>query len=154
MKPRFSNISALFSAAALATLLLTSTANAESDAPRPNLNPGLWAYTSTMTFDADMPFPDQTESTQECVTAEDLERGNPFMDLGEECTVTEQDLRADGMDYTMVCRGPDGGEVSMQTSMVFNGDTASGTMRTELNLPIGPVQATISIQGERVGDCD
>lgn len=144
----------LFSAAAITALLLASTVNGESDAPRPNLNPGLWTYTSTMTFDADMPFPDQTETTQECVTAEDLDRGNPFMDLGEECTVIEQDLRADGMDYTMVCRGPDGGEVSMQTSMAFNGDSANGTMRTELDLPIGPVQATISIQGERTGDCE
>jgi hypothetical protein len=140
--------------ATAAALLASSIALSDEAPPRPNLNPGLWAYTSTMTFDAEMPFPDQTETTQECVTEEDLARGNPFMDLGDECTVTEQDLRADGMDYTMVCSGPDGGEVSMQTSMSFNGDTASGSMRTALELPIGPVQATISIEGERLGDCE
>lgn len=134
-------------------LSIASTALADEPV-RPNLNPGLWQYTSTMSFDADLPFPEQVETSQECVTDEDLDRGNPFMDLGPDCNVTEQDLRADGMDYTMVCTGPDGGSVSMHTSMRFNGDRASGTMHTALELPIGPVQATIHIEGERLGDCD
>lgn len=119
----------------------------------PNINPGNWQYDSTMSFDSEMPIPDQQNSSTECVTAEDVAEGDAFINDMDGCEITHRDLRSDGMDYAMECQSPDGTAVNMEASMQFNGDTASGTINGDMESPMGPVKMTIQMEGKRLGDC-
>lgn len=135
-------------AAALA-LGLAATTFAQS----PNIEPGLWKYDNTMTFSGDVPIPDQNQTSEECVTAEDIADGDAFLDDVDECEITHKDLREDGMDYSMVCTQPDGSQMTMDAEMAFAGTTATGTINGNMETPMGAMQMTISVSGERIGDC-
>jgi len=137
----------VFTAAAL--LIMGTAAIAES----PNLEPGMWEYHNKMSFQSDVPIPDQEHTNQECVTLEDIERGDAFLEDVEECDITRQDIRSDGMDYSMVCRGPDGTEMTMNANMNFHGDSADGIITGEMETPMGPMEMTIEMSGQRIGDC-
>jgi hypothetical protein len=135
--------------AAAGLLAVGASALAET----PNLEPGMWEYHNKMSFQSDFPIPDQEHTNQECVTLEDIERGDAFLEDVEECDITRQDIRSDGMDYSMVCRGPDGTEMTMTATMHFHGDTANGTITGQMETPMGPMQMTIEMNGRRIGDC-
>ncbi|HSP00620.1 MAG TPA: DUF3617 domain-containing protein [Thioalkalivibrio sp.] len=120
-------------------------------AVEPNIEPGQWEYTNVTTFEG-VPMPDQTHSAQECVTAEDIKKGEAFLEEAEECQVTNMDMRRDGMTYTMVCT-QQGMEMHMDADMRFGGDTVNGTMRTRMDTPMGPMNMNMKIQGRRIGDC-
>ena len=135
--------------AAASLLILGTSVVAET----PNLEPGMWEYHNKMSFQSDFPIPDQEHTNQECVTLEDIERGDAFLDDAEECEITRQDMRSDGMDYSMTCRGPDGTEMTMDATMQFDGDTATGTITGEMETPMGPMQMSIDMTGRRIGDC-
>lgn len=122
-------------------------------ADTPNLEPGMWEYQNKMSFDSEFPIPDQEQTNQECLTLDDIKRGDAFLDDVDECDVTRQDIRSDGMDYSMICRGPDGTEMRMDASMQFNGDTATGTITGEMETPMGPMSMSIEMNGRRIGDC-
>ncbi len=135
----------------VAASLLAFGASALADTP--NIDPGMWEYHNKMSFQSDIPIPDQEHTNQECVTHEDIERGDAFLEDVEECEITHQDIRSDGMDYSMICRGPDGTEMTMDATMQFNGDTANGTISGEMETPMGPMQMSIEMSGSRIGDC-
>lgn len=136
-----------------AALLLGMTFSVAAEV-EPNLNPGMWEYTNTMTFDsAEFPIPDQTETSTECLTEEEIQRGDAFMEDMDGCEVTRRDMRADGMDYAMECRSPDGTQVDMTATMEFNGDSASGVVTGDMQTPMGPMSMRIQIEGRRIGDC-
>jgi len=136
---------------AAGTLLIgLSTAAVAED---PNINPGSWQYDTTMSFESEMPIPDQQNTSTECVTAEDVAEGDAFINDMDGCEVTHRDMRSDGMDYAMECQSPDGTVVNMEASMQFNGDTASGTINGDMASPMGPVKMVIEMEGKRVGDC-
>ncbi len=122
-------------------------------AEEPNIEPGMWEYNSTMSFEGDMPIPDQSETTSECVTIEDVREGDAFIEDMEGCEMTHRDMRRDGMDYAMECEAPDGTAVNMEASMQFNGDTATGTITGDMETPMGPMQMTIDLEGRRIGEC-
>ena len=122
-------------------------------AEEPNINPGSWQYDSTMSFQSEMPIPDQQNSSTECVTAEDVAQGDAFVNDMDGCEITHRDMRRDGMDYAMECQSPDGTVVTMDASMKFNGDTASGTINGDMESPMGPVKMVIQMEGKRLGDC-
>lgn len=126
---------------------------ASAIAETPNLEPGMWEYHNKMSFQSDFPIPDQEHTNQECVTHEDIERGDAFLDDVEECEITHQDIRRDGMDYAMICRGPDGTEMTMDATMHFHGDSANGTISGQMETPMGPMEMSIEMSGQRVGDC-
>ena len=138
--------------AAALFLGMTFSAIAEVE---PNINPGMWENTSTMTFDSEFPIPDQTETHTECLTEEEIKSGDAFMEMEDldECEITHRDMRADGMDYAVSCVGPDGTRVDMNASMEFNGDTAGGVITGDMETPMGPIQMNIRIEGRRIGDC-
>jgi hypothetical protein len=140
---------ARFAAAALIAGLSVSSALAET----PNINPGMWEYNSTISFQSEFPIPDQTDTTRECVTEEDIREGDAFIEEMEGCEMTRQDLRRDGMDYVMECSAPDGTAVTMRATMDFNGDSASGTITGDMETPMGPMTMNIRLEGRRVGDC-
>src|SRR5690625_7967502 len=96
-----------------AVMILTAAAVAVAD-ETPNINPGLWKHDTTMTFMGDFPIPDQKQSEEQCVTAEEIAKGGNFLDdVGEECAISRQEIHRDGMILAMTCA-----QQGMQVSMI------------------------------------
>ncbi|MDX1625342.1 MAG: DUF3617 family protein [Wenzhouxiangellaceae bacterium] len=135
---------------ALAGLTMATAAVAED----PNIEPGMWETTSTVTIQSDQfPIPPQTNTTSNCVSADDIQEGQAFMEDNEECQFTDKDIRADGMTYTMTCATPDGGAVTMNAEMSFDGDTMSGVVDGDMETPMGVMKMHVEMDGRRTGDC-
>jgi hypothetical protein len=120
-------------------------------ADQPNVQPGQWEFTSTTSFTG-MPMPEQTLSSSECVTAEDISEGFAFDVDVENCEIQNMDKRPDGMNYTMVCR-QEGMEMVMEAELRFMGDRTEGTMDARTMTPMGPMNMRTVLEGRRVGDC-
>jgi hypothetical protein len=43
--------------------------------------------------------------------------------------------------------------MTMTASMAFNGDTMEGTVKGEMESPMGPMQMNVTMSGRRLGDC-
>jgi hypothetical protein len=121
-------------------------------AVEPNIQPGEWELNSVTTFPG-TPMPEQRESSRECVTADDVARGFAFEVDVEGCEITDQEMRADGMTYSMTCRGEEGFDMIMDAEMRFMGDRTEGTMEAQMLTPMGPMQMQMRLEGHRVGDC-
>ena len=135
---------------ALALAGLAGTALADD----PNIEPGMWETTSTVTLNSpQFSLPPQTQSTSDCVTAEDVAQGDAFLEDNEECEITEKDIRSDGMNYTMTCNNPDGTSMTMNAEMSFDGDTMSGTVDGQMESAMGSMTMEVEVSGRRTGDC-
>ena len=120
-------------------------------ASEPNIEPGLWEYNNVMRAEG-IPMPEQRTSNQECVTREDVERGAAFVEDAEDCEVSDLNLTRDRGSYTMVCV-QEGVQVNMDVDMRFGGNTMEGTIRMDLESPMGPMRMNMEISGRRTGDC-
>ncbi len=138
--------------AAVAIALIFSTiAGAEVE---PDINFGQWENRSTTTIEmAQFSMPPNTVSSVDCVTKEDFEEGRAFMSEMEDCSLISEDIRSDGADFNMVCNQPEMGELTLNMSMNFAGDSMSGRITGEMDGPMGPTTIRIDIAGERIGDC-
>lgn len=121
-------------------------------AAQPNLNPGQWQYETTTVFEGDMPIPDQTDTTTDCLTQEKLDEQDLLQDFGEACDVVEQDIRDDGMDFSVRC-SVEGQETNMNGNMNFNGNSAEGTISVQAETPMGLMAMRMEMSGSRIGDC-
>jgi hypothetical protein len=120
----------------------------------PNIKPGMWETTSTMTMkSAQFPMPPHTQTVSECVTEEKVSEGQAFLEQDGDCTVSRKDLRADGMDYTMTCMRGEEGTLTMNASMRFNGDTMSGSIEGNMESPMGEMIMNMELSGRRTGSC-
>ncbi|MGB0514918.1 MAG: DUF3617 domain-containing protein [Wenzhouxiangellaceae bacterium] len=120
----------------------------------PNINPGMWETTSTVTLEsAQFSMPPRTETNSECLTAEKIAEGQAFLEDNDDCEFSNKDLRPDGMDYTMTCNSPDGGTVKMNATMNFDGDTMTGTVDGSMESPMGEMTMKVELSGQRTGDC-
>ncbi|WP_019626391.1 DUF3617 family protein [Thioalkalivibrio sp. ALJT] len=135
--------------AALPLVALPLAAQAET----PNLQPGLWENHTTMTMEGMGNMPDQTETTTECITQEEIDMGENIIEAPEGCTLDQMDMSAERMDYTMSCPGPQGNQMQMHGNMRFLGGRAEGEMTSEMDTPMGTVNVRVEMRGERVGDC-
>ncbi|NKI34989.1 DUF3617 domain-containing protein [Wenzhouxiangella sp. XN79A] len=135
---------------ALAIAGLSTTALADD----PNIEPGMWETTSTVTLDSpQFSLPPQTQSSSDCVTAEDVAQGDAFLDDNEECEITNKDIRNDGMNYSMRCSNPDGSTMTMDAEMSFDGESMSGTVDGQMQSAMGEMTMKVEISGKRTGDC-
>lgn len=137
------------------TLMALSIALAgPAAAAEPNIKPGQWETTSTITMKAaQFSMPQRTETNVECVTAEKIAKGQAFLEDNQDCTFSRKEMRADGMDYAMTCKNPEGGTVKMNSSMQFNGETMTGTVDGTMESPMGPMTMKIDLAGKRTGSC-
>jgi hypothetical protein len=136
------------------TLTLIAALAGPVAAAEPNIDPGMWETTSTITMKAaQFSMPQRTETNRECVTADKIAKGQAFLDNNKDCEFSRKEMRADGMDYTMICNSPEGGTVTMNSSMQFNGKTMSGTVDGSMESPMGQMTMTIELSGKRTGDC-
>jgi len=122
--------------------------------PRPNITPGMWETTSTVSIESEQfSMPPRTETNSECITEDKIAEGQAFLEDNEDCEFTSKEVRADGMDYSMTCNSPDGGTVTMDASMNFGGETMDGTVDGQMESPMGAMQMNIEMQGQRTGEC-
>ncbi len=122
-------------------------------AETPNLQPGNWEQTSTVTFVSEFPIPDQSDTSTNCITEEDIANGDAFIQEMDDCEVTRRDVRSDGMDYALSCASPDGTSMTMEASMKFKGDSLEGTIKGDMQTPMGAMQMNVTLTGQRIGDC-
>jgi len=122
-------------------------------AETPNLQPGNWEHTSTVTFNSEFPIPDQSDTSTNCITEEDINNGDAFVQDMEECEVTHRDVRSDGMDYSLNCDSADGTSMTMEASLKFMGDSMEGTVNGDMETPMGAMQMNVTMTGRRIGDC-
>lgn len=136
------------------SLALTAALCLPALAETPNINPGMWETTSTVSIEsAQFQMPPRTDTTTECVTAAKIAEGQAFLEDNEDCEFSHKDLRSDGMDYTMTCSSPDGGSITLNASMKFDGDRMSGTVDGTMDSPMGAMNTKIEMSGRRTGDC-
>lgn len=145
----------ILSIAAGMTMALTlSTTAAAEEQELPDIQYGLWETTTVTTMRSDfMDMPGQTMTTKDCVTEEDVREGRAFLQDSEDCEVLEQEITSSSMDLTLMCNQPETGEVRMTMSMQLTGDTSQGTMKGEIDSPMGKMFMDISMDSRRIGDC-
>lgn len=121
----------------------------------PNIEPGMWEYRTTTKIESEFPFPDQSDTSTDCVTQEDIEQGDALLDLEDmdECDVTRKDLRRNGATFALSCQGMDGFEMNMTAEMEFRGNTSAAVIRGDMQTPMGPMKMHIDMEGRRIGDC-
>jgi len=125
-------------------------------AEQPNIEPGQWEYTNKTTFSGDMPAgSDQTQTTTQCVTQEDIDDGLVALDqkMEQQCDIRDKTVSRNSASYTMVCNFGMGGGMTMSADMQFNGDTSQGTMTGQMDSEMGNMEIKTQMQGKRVGDC-
>lgn len=125
-------------------------------ADNPDIRPGQWEYENVTTFEGDMDIPEQTQTSRECVTAEDIERGlvTPDEDEMGDCEIVDRQVGSSSMSYTMQCADQQGGQMSMDANMKFMGDRAEGTIEGEMESAMGTMSVRTTMKGRRVGDCE
>lgn len=129
-------------------LLLSSAVLAET----PNLQPGLWQYTSSMTVEGPMNLPPQTHSNQECLTQNKLDKGIGVLNIPQSCTVTQADIKRDRVDYAANCN-MEGVKTVFKGYATFHGNRLDGKMSSDMDTPLGPMTMKTDYQGARISDC-
>ncbi|WP_301585479.1 DUF3617 domain-containing protein [Halomonas alkaliantarctica] len=125
-----------------------------AQAETPNVTPGEWEFVSVTSMSGDMQIPDQTETERQCITQEELDSAEfGFIEEEEGCELLNQDMNADGLSYSMVCRA-DGGEATIDGEMRFMGEQIEGNVDIFTQSPMGGLSMKTVIEGERIGDCD
>lgn len=114
-----------------ALLLLPLAALAET----PNINPGLWEYTHTMTIEGGPQMPPQVHKNQECITQADLQEAYKVVEVPEGCTLENLNMHAGGAEYTMSCIDETGTTMSMQAEMQFMGDRSLAILYSSMETP-------------------
>lgn len=126
------------------------TASASADTP--NINPGLWSHTNTLSIDGPIQIPGQTETQQECITQDDINEGADFLEAPQSCSITRMDISHSNMNYAMTC-SEQGMTYTMEGQMTFMGNSMEGQMTGEMNSPMGTMNMKIHTKAERVGEC-
>jgi len=134
----------------LLIVLLASTSLQAADRPTPGM------YSISTKMESDMPIPVQTQTMQECLTEEDIQR-DPKAFVGgqegtEDCDIGEYAMEDGKMTMSMVCQ-TEGGEMTMNTEGTY--DATSYTMTSNIQMSSGGMKFNMKSTGvgKRIGDC-
>lgn len=129
-----------------------------AQADTPNIQPGLWEYTTTTVIEGSpIPIPPQHDTSTECLTEADMQ--DPMILLGEmdameECDISGLDQSSSSMQFTMTCNEPQTGmTLEMVVDMSFGGTTMGGTMVGSMMSPMGEFTMRITHEGTHIGAC-
>ncbi len=125
-------------------------------AETPNIEPGEWEYTNTITMEEEQfALPEQVQTERECVTREDIAEGLDFSAPGDDgCEVVDETTTRSSLHYTLHCEDPEGGGTSeMELNMELMGDRTEGLMTGEMRTEMGDISVRVEMVGERIGDC-
>jgi len=136
-------------------LLTVPSALAQSEPGLDQPNPGKYEVTTVTTY-TDVPIPDTTVTTQNCLTQEDLDQdpASIFAGLpdGKSCEVGEFGMADGKIRIHVNCSAPDGDMV-----MITEGTYATEgyDMTSKVTVAVGEqkVEMNSTIQGKRLGDC-
>jgi hypothetical protein len=141
--------------AMLAVLLGASTAAAASAEADDMLAPGRYEV-DTRTEYVDVPIPETTITTQNCLTAEDLEAGAGNILAGlpanQNCQIGEFVMAEGALDMTMSCAADDG-DMDMVTSGTYTSNGYEMTSNVTVTVGDKSIVMQSTVQGTRVGDC-
>lgn len=126
--------------------------SASASAETPNINPGLWAHTNTLSIDGPIQIPGQTDTQQECITQEDINKGADFLEAPQSCNITRMDVSRSNMNYAMSC-SEQGMTYTMEGQMAFMGNTMEGQMTGQMSSPMGSMNMKMDTKAERIGEC-
>ena len=141
------------SKACVVALLITAPALVSAETP--NINPGQWEYETTMTMSAGgQAMPARTMKNKDCVRQEDVTDPDLFGgDELKDCEVSELEQSRSRLRYTLSCPGPDGSLYTMSADLKLQGDSMNGTMKGDMQSPMGPMNMRMELSGKRIGDC-
>ena len=123
-------------------------------AETPNVTAGEWEFVSKTSVIGEMEIPDQTETERQCISQEELEGAEfGFIEEEEGCELLDQELNADGLSYSMVCRA-EGGEATIDGEMRFMGERIEGSVDILTQSPMGELSMNTVIEGEYLGECE
>ena len=128
----------------LAILLMTIPA-----AAGPDINPGLWEFTTEtqMQGGGNMQVPPETHT--QCITRDDLVPMS--QNASQECQTTNVVTSGDTISWDIVCGGQ-GGQMEGSGEVTYHGDTMDGSMVMAISGT--NMQITNTITGRRVGNCN
>ncbi len=134
-----------------ALICLAASAAQARDLPAP----GQYEVTTQTTYSS-VPLPDATVTTQNCLTAEDLERdpASVFADLpeGKTCDITNFVMADGAIEMAINCDAPDG-KLTMTTTGTFDDDGYD--MVSDVVVAVGDKEVKMQtiIEGKLLGDC-
>jgi len=137
-----------YRSALIAGLLMASSVQAET----PNIEPGNWRYQSQVSFVSDFPIPEQNETSTNCITQEQIDKGDAFIEDTEGCELTTRDIRSDRMKYVMECANQ-GTNMVMNAEVKFMGDRMEGKITGDMQSAMGAMKMNVTMTGQRIGDC-
>jgi hypothetical protein len=121
-------------------------------AETPNLQPGLWSYTTTTTVEGPLAVPAQTTNNEECLTQAQVNKGIDMLELPAQCAVVQADVMRDSSNFTLSC-DMQGIQALFNGQTQFHGDHMQGNMLSEMNTPLGVMLMKMDFVSKRVGDC-
>ena len=133
----------LFPILMLAAIIVVSTV-----AAGPNINPGLWEFTTEtqMQGAANMQIPSETHT--QCITPDDLVPMS--QNASQECQISNVVTSGDTITWDIVCGGQ-GGQMEGTGEVTYHGDTMEGSMT--MTISGANMQLTNTITGRRTGPC-
>jgi hypothetical protein len=133
----------LFPALIAVVLLMTGLAGAG-----PNINPGLWEFTTEtqMQGAGNMQVPSETHT--QCLTPDDLVPMS--QNASQECQISNVVTRGDTITWDIVCGGQ-GGQMAGTGQVTYHGDTMEGSM--SMTISGTNMQLSNAITGRRIGPC-
>jgi len=138
----------LMTIAAVASLLLASTASAES---KPNFKPGQWETTMTMEMPG-MPMALPPVVTSSCLTEKDMVPSSS--QPGQECKITKQKATGNNVEWAIECKDKNGNVSTMSGKGSYKDDTFTGTMQMSMAQGGGQaMQMSAKMTSKRLGPC-
>ena len=121
-------------------------------AETPNLQPGIWAHTTTTTIEGPMSLQPQTSTNQECLTQAQIDKGVNMLEIPQQCIVQEVKVLRDTADFAVDC-DIQGIKNHFIGHTNFHGDHMDGQMSSEMNSPMGTMVMTMNFSAKRIGAC-
>ena len=131
------------------TLLLTILLMAGPAFAGPNINPGLWEFTTETQMQGGGAMQVPAETHTQCITQDDLVPMS--QNASQECQITNVVTSGDTIRWDIVCGGQ-GGQMDGSGEVTYHGDTMNGTMAMAISGT--NMQITNTITGRRIGNCN
>ena len=114
----------------------------------PNINPGLWEFTTEtqMQGAGNMQVPSETHT--QCLTSDDLVPMS--QNASQECQISNVVTRGDTITWDIVCGGQ-GGQMAGTGQVTYHGETMEGSM--SMTISGSNMQLSNTITGRRIGPC-
>jgi len=130
------------------TLLLTILLMAGTAFAGPNINPGLWEFTTETQMQGGGAMQVPAETHTQCITQDDLVPMS--QNASQECQITNVVTNGDTISWDIVCGGQ-GGQMEGSGEVTYHGNTMNGSMVMAISGT--NMQITNTITGRRIGNC-